>query len=227
MKISRDAFRYFSSFAGGQIIEQYTGDVNPVIEVALVNGRYQLNAENVNYSYGPLHDAFRKYFRLDPPDLNPEDEVLILGFGAGSVAVILREELGFDNPLTGVELDGVVLTAAQEHFNIGRLPALEIIRDDALAYVERCTQYFKLIVVDIYLDRFVPPQFENLGFIRDLYRILVPGGKVVFNKFAGSPGLEKEVLALEKRFAEIFSNTNTFRIAVNKRAPNLMITGTR
>ncbi len=227
MKISRDAFRYLSSFAGGQIIEQYTGDVNPVIEVALVNGRYQLNAENVNYSYGPLHDAFRRYFRLDPPCLNPGDEVLILGFGAGSVAVILREELGLANPLTGVELDGTVLRVAQEHFNIGRLPAVEIIRDDASDFVERCTREYKLIVVDIYLDRFVPPQFETETFIRNLYRLLTPGGRLVFNKFAGSPGLETEASALEKRFAEIFSSTNTFRIAVNKRAPNLMITGTR
>ncbi len=227
MKISRDAFRYLSSFAGGQIIEQYTGDVNPVIEVALVNGRYQLNAENVNYSYGPLHDAFRRYFHLDPPELIPGDEVLILGFGAGSVAVILREELGFNNPITGIELDRAVLRAAQEHFNIGRLPALEIILDDAFNFVENCVLNFKLIVVDIYLDRLVPPQFETETFIRNLHRLLTPGGRVVFNKFAGSQRLETETSALKDRFAEVFSNTNTFRIAVNKRAPNLMITGTR
>ncbi|HPF64253.1 methyltransferase domain-containing protein [Lentimicrobium sp.] len=227
MRISRDAFRYLSSFAGEQIIEQYAGDVNPVIEVALVNGRYQLNAESVNYSYGPLHDAFRKYFRLDPPELDSGDQVLILGFGAGSVAVILREELGLQQHITGVELDGVVLQVGREHFNIERLPALSIIKDDALTFVDSCPQNYQLIIVDLYLDRLVPPQFEKETFIRSLQRLLTPGGKVVFNKFAGTPALEAEATALEKRFAEVFSGTCTFRIRVNKRAPNLMITGVK
>lgn len=223
--MARDAFRYVLSFTGEQVIEQYTGSINPVIEVALVNGRYQLNAENVNYSYGPLHDAFRRYFRLDPPVMAPDDEVLILGFGGGSVAVILREELGLPNPVTGVEVDEVVLKAAREHFNIGRLPGLTIVQEDALVFVENCSKKYKLVVVDIYLDQVVPPQFETAGFIGKLNELLAGDGKVVFNKFAGTPKLAAEVKAIEEVFRKTFSHTETFRIPVNKRMPNWMVVG--
>lgn len=225
MSFAKDAFTYLSSFTGEHIIARYPSTLNPEIEVALVNGRYQLNAGSVNYSYGPLHDAFRRYFRKDPPLLKETDETLILGFGGGSVAVILREELLLNAPITGVEADTEMLHAAREHFNIERLAKLTLVEEDALHYVEQCTRQWALIVIDIYIDASVPPMFETESFIEKVKQLLLPGGKVVFNKFAGNEAAENKRIALEGIFKQTFDKVQTFKIPVNKKAPNYMITG--
>lgn len=225
MSFAKDAFAYLSSFTGEHIIARYPSALNPEIEVALVNGRYQLNAGSVNYSYGPLHDAFRKYFRKDPPLLKETDEILILGFGGGSVATILREELLLNSPITGVEADSKMLQAAREHFNIERLTNLLLVEEDAMNFVNHAKQQWSLIVVDIYIDAKVPPVFETASFIAKLRQLLLPGGKVVFNKFAGNEATEYERTSLESVFRQNFDTVRTFKIPVNKKAPNYMITG--
>jgi len=226
MKFINDPFRYLSSFADEQLIGQYKSLVGPDIEVCLVNGRYQINAGSVNYSFGPLHDAFRRYFRKDPLVPETDAPVLILGFGGGSVAVILREELGLGNPITGVELDEAMLQAGKDHFDIGRLKDLEIHQTDAFEYIRQCTLKYAMIVVDIYIDDNVPPEFETRAFIAELKRCLLPGGKVGFNKLVSDEKTRNERNALEVLFAETFAKWQTFEIPVNKRSPNCMITGT-
>ncbi|MCB9014642.1 MAG: methyltransferase domain-containing protein [Lentimicrobiaceae bacterium] len=225
MSFIDDPLRYLGSFAGEQRVDVYKSLVGPDIEVSLINGRYQLNAGCVNYSYGPLHDAFRRYFAKDKPRFVETDPILILGFGGGSVAVILREELGFNNPVTGVELDEAVLNAAYDHFNIDRLKNLEIVRMDAHDYINTCQQKFALIVIDLYVDEFVPPVFESTGFLQRVHNCLLPGGKVVFNKLESDEKTCGERIALETIFNNIFARCITFKIPVNKQSPNYMITG--
>jgi len=227
MRFISDPFRYLSSFSGEQLIEQYSSQVGPDIEVCLINGRYQINAGSVNYSYGPLHDAFRRYFKKDPPTLDSGSLVLILGFGGGSVAVILHEELGLMNPITGVELDEAMIKAGKDHFCISRLKELEIHQMDAAEYIRKCDLKYALIIIDIYIDDAVPQVFETRAFITDVNRCLLPGGKVVFNKLVSDDKTHKEQIALEKVFTDTFEHCQTFEIPVNKQSPNCMITGVR
>ncbi|MHC1775098.1 MAG: spermidine synthase [Lentimicrobium sp.] len=221
----KETFRYLSSFATEQLVGSYASKVGPDIEVSLINGRYQINAGSVNYSYGPLHDAFRRYFNLDPPALAPSEPILILGFGGGSVATILRTERGFPNPITGVELDEMMIRAGVEHFGIDKIADLQIITTDALDFVRLCHDKFKLIVVDIYLDDVVPVEFQQKQFLEEARRCLLPGGKLVFNKlFSGREG-HAELRSIERLFAELFPESRTFIIPVNKKTPNYLITG--
>jgi spermidine synthase len=221
----KETFRYLSSFAMEQTVGSYESNVGPDIEVCLINGRYQINAGSVNYSYGPLHDAFRRYFNLDPPESGAGKPVLILGFGGGSVATILRSERGMPNPITGVELDEMMLKAGREHFGIGKIADLKLIVSDALDYIRQCQEKFYLIVTDIYVDDKVPAVFQQRSFIEEVKRCLQPEGKLVFNKLASVNGTQAELLELEKIFSELFPVCHTFRIPVNKATPNFMITG--
>jgi spermidine synthase len=91
--------------------------------------------------------------------------------------------------------------------------------------VEQCTRQWALIVIDIYIDASVPPMFETESFIEKVKQLLLPGGKVVFNKFAGNEAAENERIALEGIFKQTFDKVQTFKIPVNKKAPNYMITG--
>jgi len=222
---AKDTFRYLSSFALEQTVVRYESKVGPEIEVSLINGRYQINAGSVNYSYGPLHDAFRRYFNLDPPESGADKPVLILGFGGGSVATILRTERELPNPLTGVELDEMMLRAGREHFGVDKLTDLKLITGDASEYIRQCSDKFSLIVTDIYVDELIPVVFEQKEFLTEARRCLLPGGKLVFNKLVSDSGKESELKVLEVLFGELFPETKTYRIPVNKKMPNYMLTG--
>ncbi|MBK6963463.1 MAG: methyltransferase domain-containing protein [Bacteroidales bacterium] len=221
----KETFRYLNSFATEQLIGSYISKVGPDIEVSLINGRYQINAGSVNYSYGPLHDAFRRYFNLDPPVLAPSEPILILGFGGGSVATILRTERGLTNPITGVELDEMMIRAGVEHFGIDKLTDLKLINADANEFILHCHNKFKLIVVDIYLDDVVPVEFQRKQFLEEARRCLMPDGKLVFNKLVSGPEGHSELRSIEGLFAELFPESRTFTIPVNKKMPNYLITG--
>lgn len=222
----------FSSYFNEQVIDTFHSEINPLIEVALINGVYQLNAGSVNYSFGPLHEAFRKYFRKDPPTLDNDSKVLLLGLGGGSIVRILRQELEILCSITGVEVDIAVITAARKHFSLDKVAGLKVILADAYEYMEQCTETFDFIAVDIYIDDKVPAQFETIAFIQNLARCLNPGGKVVFNKLQPieEDEIEEEVTAVQalvNNFERTFDTTEIVKVVVNKKCPNCFITGTK
>lgn len=218
---------YLGSFFQEVILDVYQSSINPDLEVAIINGRYQLNAGKVNYSFGPLHDAFRKYFKKDTPNLRDDSNVLILGFGAGSVAYILRNELGFNSHITGIEADPKVIEIAKEHFYLNKLQNAEIHIMDAFDYIIRCSEKFDLIVIDIYLDDKVPVKFESRDFIEKIYQCLHIGGKVVFNRLRHTNDGEQPIQVLIGKYNSIFPKVSTVVIPINKNSPNYFITGER
>lgn len=218
---------YLNSFFKEKIIEIFESDINPPLEVSLINGRYQLNAGSVNYSFGPLHDAFRKYFVKDPPLLNEKSEVLILGLGAGSVVHILRNELNLISPITGVEIDKVVINAARKHFSLDSIKDLKVIIDDALLYLQTSDDSYDFIVIDIYIDDLVPPKFETLEFIHLLANHITADGKVVFNKLHQINYDDASIRILKKYFEKVFDQTEIIKVSVNKQNPNYFITGNK
>ena len=221
----KDTWQYISSFSNEQPIAHYPSKIGPDIEVSLINGRYQINAGSVNYSYGPLHDTFRRYFNLDPPISGKNSPVLILGFGGGSIATILRRELEMPNPITGVDLDEMVIKAGKEHFDLEKLEDVDIVIDDAFEYIQKCRQKFNLIAVDLYINDKVPEKFMQAGFIAEISRCLEPGGKLVFNKLVSGNQDKVELKQLETIFKSFFDEVKTIKVPVNKFSPNMMVTG--
>ena len=221
----KDTWHYISSFGSEQPIAVYPSKIGPDIEVSLINGRYQLNAGNVNYSYGPLHDGFRRYFNIDPPMLGKHSQVLVLGFGGGSIATILRNELELPNSITGVDLDEMVIKAGREHFNLDKIPDVEIVIEDAFEFIKKCQHKFSLIAVDLYINDKVPEKFMQAEFIAEVSRCLESGGKLVFNKLVSGLDDRAEFKQLEALFENYFKEVKTFKISVNKFSPNMMITG--
>ncbi|KAI3721806.1 hypothetical protein L2E82_32824 [Cichorium intybus] len=60
---------------------------------------------------------------------------LCLGVGGGSLLSFLNTELGFE--VTGVEVDGVVLTAATHHFGLHRSDSIRLIVEDAIEVIQQ------------------------------------------------------------------------------------------
>jgi predicted membrane-bound spermidine synthase len=225
MYSSRKVYDYLNSFFNEKVIETFRSEFNPELEVTYINGRYQLDCGNVNYSFGPLHDAFRKYFRRDPPKLDKRSSILILGFGAGSAASILREEHDVQNRIVGVEIDPAVLEAARKHFYLDKFSNIEIVTSDAFSYLESNLEKHELIVIDLYLDDKIPPKFETAEFINLAAKHLVIGGKLVFNKLVLKKGDEQSLHALINIFQNTFDTMEVVKVNVSMESPNCFITG--
>jgi len=132
---------------------------------------------------------------------NPPKRILLMGLGGGSVISIIREELKIDAPIDAVELDPIVIGIAKEHFNIGRFTDLTIINDDAYAFVHTATQQYDLIAIDIFTDNIVPVKFFEVGFNLALLKLLLPGGKLVFNIMVESKDYQKKAQHLSTLLA--------------------------
>lgn len=151
-----------------------------VLEITWQEGRKVLNTAHANYSYGPLHTVMRYGLLFTEPAT--AGAVLVLGLGGGSVVHTLRHEYQVPGPITAVELDPVVIEVAAEEFNIRPDAALHIVCADAFAWVGTApAASFGLVVVDLFIDLDLPAGLYTAAFWQQLWRLLRPGGSVVFN----------------------------------------------
>jgi spermidine synthase len=207
--------KFIGKFASRLVIEQTTSELNPMLEVVSVGDRIILNAANTNYSYGGLHRVFQKIMKkVDIPG-RQINEVLILGFGTGSVASILKEEIGLDCHILAVEKDPEVIRLGKKYFATDRFTDLDIIEADAAEYVATSRRKFDLIVVDVYVDFEVPESCETDEFVAGLEKCLKPGGMVLFNKLVYNHQLGKQAAALIEKFESLKGNTKIIKVKEN------------
>lgn len=198
------------------VIKTSKGDLDAVLEVTLVNGKLSLNTQNANYSFGSLHKAFQRVFRLLKIKNRRIDKVLILGFGAGSVAEILHNELNMDCKITGVEKDYEVIRLAEEYFGVRENRDLQILHEDAFDYMLDNERLFDLVVVDLYVDRDVPGKFESVEFLDLLEKGLNKNGLLIFNKMVYDSKSELSAGYLKNIFFETFENNKLYSIEGNQ-----------
>ena len=103
------------------------------LEINRRSGHFVLDSLHVNYSFGNLHRVFQHAFQMEGLDTDALHDVLILGFGAGSVARILQDEWGCAAKLTGVEVDAGVIDLAEKYFDLKTLKYLDIQIADAFS----------------------------------------------------------------------------------------------
>jgi len=167
-------------------IESTESEYNPHLYVSLRNGRYQLSAAHAVYSYADLYTNFRKAFSDIQIQSQPVKEVLILGFGLGSIPYMLEQVFDCKFNYTAVELDEEVLYLANKYVLDELASPIEIITADALAYVAQSDQQYDLICMDVFLDDAVPEDFETQDFLQNLREMLTPQGILLYNRLAYS-----------------------------------------
>jgi len=180
-----DLLSFLSSFLFSHTIEERKSDVSGKVEVLYSNGKYILDSANVNYSFGGLHTVFRKAFAQFGIKQRNIKSVLILGFGSGSVASILQEEYGKYMEITGVEKDPAVIELAKKYFSIDKYKKLSLHCADAYDFVMKTSlPVFDLIVVDVFVDLFVPEKFQEEKFLIALSKLLPEQGILFYNFIA-------------------------------------------
>ncbi len=208
-------FKYIYSFFNETIIENTQSNINPCLEVSYVNGRMVLNTKNSNYSYGSLHRVFQSVFKKINIEKHKIEDVLILGFGAGSVASILLNEYGKSCSIIGVEADQKIIELSEKYFEVSKLKELTVYHEDAAEFLINNTKRYDLVVVDVYLDNDVPEQCETPSFIENLGSALNNNGLIVFNKLVYNKSVEKSAEELHSKFRDILGETQIYKIKDN------------
>ena len=118
---------------------------------------------------------------------NPPTNLLILGFGAGSIVKIIREEFKLNFPITAVEYDKTIIEIGEQYFNTSAYKNLKIINEDAYQFTFAQVEPYSYIIIDLFKDTEVPDQFIEVLFLNQINKILLPGGILFFNIMVSTP----------------------------------------
>jgi len=196
---------YILSYLYPVTVEVTSSKYNPLLEIEFYTGKYSLNSKNTNYSYGTLHILFNRVFRRLKLNWSNINNVLILGFGTGSIASIISS-IKSDCLIDGVEIDEKVIELGEKYFNTGSFKNVKIHCAAADKYIEECKKNFDIIILDAYIDMIIPPELETEKFLVNIKNTLNPGGLVIFNKAFFSEKMNDQIHYLKKLYEKIFSS---------------------
>lgn len=186
-------------------VESAPSEINPHLYVSLSRGRYQLSTANAIYSFADLYDNFTLAFQQIKMPENHK-EVLILGFGLGSIPYMLEKKFDKQYNYTAVELDENVLYLANKYVLPELTSSITTLPTDAFAYVHYCHDRYDLICMDVFLDDMVPQDFESEHYLRQLATLLNADGILLFNKLAATKKDREQVADFYELFKTVFPN---------------------
>jgi spermidine synthase len=154
-------------------------DFSGMLEITFVNGRKLLDSKNANYSFGSLQKVLETGISKIP--LEQVSNILLLGLGGGSIIKSLTDRFNYKGKIHAVEWDKKIISIAKDEFNIQNSSTLTIIHSDATDYVTNCKYAYDLLIVDLFIDDEVPPQFYSVEFCIHLSNIITNQGHMLFN----------------------------------------------
>lgn len=152
---------------------------------------------------------------------NQHRSVLLLGLGGGNMVRTFQRELGtqFTFDITAVEIDPVVIQAAQQYFGLQKHEA-NLVVDDARHYLRTTDKQYDIIIVDAYTHEMqIPPMLATREFFQEIHDHLNPNGLLGMNAFVtpGSRYIEK----LRSTITSVFQDVRDVPFARN--SPNHLI----
>lgn len=187
--MERNTWKRWLSWFDEILVESRESYLSGKVEVAWVNGRKVLNSERANYSFGTLYRVFQKTFKMIHFEKKAFRKILILGYGAGGTAQILREDYAFKGIIHGVEQDPEIIKLAKSHFPQGYASADRIFEADAEQFIASCRpDSYDLVIFDVYVDLYIPEHFQQPAFIDALDAVIRKEGMLIYNKvISGNP----------------------------------------
>lgn len=200
------------SFFRPQSVEKSKSEISPMLEVVCCKGKYMLDSGRANYSFGGLHSIMQKVFSKFEIRDREIKNVLLLGFGAGSIASILQKEYKKKLKIIGVEKDPVVVDLAKKYFSLGKFKDLELYTEDAYDFVRNCNNKFDMIVMDVFVDVNVPDKFLEKEFISSLGDLLSVRGILFFNLVVYTERIRDKGNVLFNHMNELIGQTDWMRL---------------
>ncbi len=190
-------------------IETVNSTVSGELEINLQYGNIVLDTKNANYSFGNLHLIFQEAIFNLQLATEKEYKVLILGFGAGSIANILINENNLKCHITGIELDETINELSKKYFQTNIYNHCNVIITDAYTYMVNNSTQYDLVFVDIFIDTTIPAQFQSKVFLLNIQKALSHKGKLLMNSMSHSD-------ELFTNWQDVFGEVNTISIQENK-----------
>lgn len=203
---------YFTEFE----VENTASDLNPDLYLSYRKGRYCLSTPNAIYSYGDLYENFNRAFRK--MDLSQYDiqDVLVLGFGLGSIPFMLEKVFKKKYRYVGVERDEVIALWASKYVLPELRSPVELQLTDARIFAEMCLERFDLVIMDIFVDDVIPEKFESTAFLQTLQELLNEDGILLYNRLAAKPQDRQESKAFfDNIFKTVFPSATYYDVAGN------------
>ncbi|MBK6365618.1 MAG: fused MFS/spermidine synthase [Saprospiraceae bacterium] len=198
-KVTFPFWKKWMSYVTEIHVETSSSDYNEFLEVTLSKGRLQLSTREAIYSYADKYDNFRETFqKMKLPD---EAQVLLLGFGLGSIPFMLEKKFHKMYSYTGVEIDDAVIYLASKYVLPDVISDIHLIQADACSYVHQDTNRYDIIAMDIFISEKIPAPFETKEFLENLQKNLTDSGILLFNRLAKT---KTEIEATEKYINHVF-----------------------
>ena len=194
------------------------------MHISYSQGRYQLSTQNAIYSFGDLYTNYFRAFKQIDLDKYAIKNVLILGFGLGSIPLMLENNFDKNYKYTGIEIDEEVIYLANKYVVDELKSFIEIICIDAFAFANSCQEKFDLICVDLFLDDVIPEIFQQQDFLRTINNLLSPKGILLYNRLAQTKKDKKaSTTFFRKQFLSVFPKGNYIDVDGNWMFTNLKI----
>ncbi len=195
-------FKYYSSYLVDRVIERRNSEVSGWIELTVSRGRLRLNTKNATYSYEDLYTVFQKGLKKLPVRKWQLKNILVLGFGLGSVAQILEQYLKNQPEYTAVELDKEVIDLGKKYLDQDFIKRVDYRQQDALKFIQSNKQKFDLIVVDVFVDTDIPEDFRSDLFLNDCKKAMHKKSKLLYNCLTNSKEKNTEAKVIYKSHFE-------------------------
>ncbi len=168
--------------------------------------------------------TYTEYFHLAWVFRRDIRTLLFLGLGGGSAP----KKFHADYPMLEidiVEIDPTVVEVAEQYFHFRSGPRLQIMVEDARAYLARTDKRYDLIVHDAYYSEAVPFHLLTREFFQMAVRRLTPTGIFVFNLISDVVGPDSTVFrAVYKDWQALFPAIYVFPVEMKR---NVVLIGGR
>ncbi len=177
--MSINIIHVLKSYISDVLVESAPSPYSGNLDLYLSKGRYQLCSPHAIYSFADKYDNFSDSFaRLDLSQVN---DVLLLGFGLGSIPYMLEKVFHKTCRYTGVDIDPAVIRLASKYVLPDLSSSIQLIEADAEIFVQIETSRYDLICIDLFIDTAIPSAFLETEFLQHTMSLLQEGGMVMFN----------------------------------------------
>jgi spermidine synthase len=198
-------------------LESHESSINPVLHLVLAEGRLQLCTENSIYSFEDKYDNYYKAFELlYQNDKWNYSNILILGFGLGSIPKMLETNFKLNLNYTAVEIDDVIIDMVSDYVLPHLTSSIQMINADALRFMELNEETYDMICIDLFLDDIIPDQFKAKSFLQSAKQALSTDGIVLYNML-GDYEKDRKITKVffREQFKKVFPDASMIHTGTN------------
>lgn len=168
------------------------------VAIGSVQAECRLKGGEVDVSY--LHCEYQQAFIAGMALFDPPSSILLIGLGAGSLAMYLSLILPLAQ-LTIVELDPTIAEFAASHFAFTPSPHTTLHIDDGVTFLSSTPHTYDLVIIDCNNSdlttglSFPPPSFLTPPLIQRVKEVTKEGGGLLMNFGCREEGKRQEVMS--------------------------------